>query len=274
VYDTDPLAEDVEILGLPKALLQVSADAPLAQWFVRLCDVAPDGTVTLVAGAGQNGAHRESAENPKALEPGRVFPLEIEMHFTSWIFPKGHRIRFAVNNALWPMIWPTPYPFTSSLFLGGATPSRVMLPVVPHEERPRPRFLEPAKDPELPGFRTLQDETISGYGEVARIERDARRNVTKVYAPNGGATQYPWGTERFSESIVHETQDGDPAKASMKGEYSMTVELPDRTLVWKSDVELRSDRQNFYYRNERRLLKDGVLVREKTWEDTIPRDHQ
>ena len=108
VYETPPLEEDLEILGLPRALLQVSADAPLAHWFARVNDVAPDGTVTLVANAGQNGAHRESARDPKAIEPGKPFPLEIELHFTSWVFPKGHRIRLAVSNAQWPMIWPTP----------------------------------------------------------------------------------------------------------------------------------------------------------------------
>jgi hypothetical protein len=56
VYETAPLEKDVEILGLPKALLRVAADAPHADWFARLNDVAPDGTVTLVTGAGQNGA--------------------------------------------------------------------------------------------------------------------------------------------------------------------------------------------------------------------------
>ena len=108
VYETPPLPEDLEILGLPRAMLRVSADAPLAHWFARINDVAPDGTVTLVANAGQNGAHRESAREPKAIEPGKAFPLEIELHFTSWIFPKGHRIRLSVANAQWPMIWPTP----------------------------------------------------------------------------------------------------------------------------------------------------------------------
>ena len=33
----------------------------------------------------------------------------------------------------------------------------------------------------------------------------------------------------------------------------------------------RSDLENFYYSGVRRLLKDGRLVREKTWEQTIPR---
>jgi hypothetical protein len=50
--------------------------------------------------------------------------------------------------------------------------------------------------------------------------------------------------------------------------------LKDRTLVWESLVTFRSDAQNFYYSSVGRLLKDGALVREKLWEDTIPRDFQ
>jgi hypothetical protein len=274
VYDTDPLEANLEILGLPRALLRVSADAPLAHWFARLSDIAPDGAVTLVASAGQNGAHRLSAERPAPLEPGREFPLEIEMHFTSWVFPKGHRIRLAINNAHWPMIWPTPYPFTSSLFLGGADASRLLLPVVPYEARPRPRFLRPAQDPELPGYATLEEQTTSGYGEIARIERDVARRSTRVLAPNQGGTRFPWGTQRYAETIAHEAQDDRPEATSVAGEYRITVELPGRTLAWESDVAIRSDRGSFHYSNTRRLLQDGRTIREKTWRDTIPRDHQ
>ena len=272
VYDTAPLPEELEILGLPRALLRVSADAPLAHWIARLSDVAPDGGVTQVAAAGFNGAHRVSAEFPQPIEPGRPFALEIEMHFTSWVFPRGHRIRLAINNALWPMIWPTPYPFTSSLHLGEAT--RVVLPVVPFEARPRPSFLPPAEDPVLPGYRSLEDGTISGYGEIASIERDTARASTRVIAPGGGASQYPWGTHRFTERIVHEAQDGDPAVASMRGEYAISIELEGRTLRFESDVEFRSDRDNFHFLSTRRLFENGSLIREKVWPDTIPRDHQ
>jgi hypothetical protein len=274
VYDTDPLDEELEILGLPRAQLRVSADAPLAHWFARLSDVAPDGSVTLVASAGMNGAHRLSAENPTPLEPGRAFPLEIEMHFTSWVFPKGHRLRLAVNNAHWPMIWPTPYPFTSSLYLGGPDGSRLLLPVVPHEDRPRPRFLPPEADPELAGYATLEEETTSGYGEIARIERDTTRGSTRVTAPNQGGTRFPWGTQRSTEEIVHEVADARPEATSVQGKYRITVTLPDRTLAWESDVEIRSDRESFHYANTRRLVQDGRTVRQKVWKETIPRDHQ
>ena len=93
VYDSAPLKEELAILGRPRALLQASATAPLADWFARLSDVAPDGTVTQITGAGINGAQRESMTEPRDLEPGKVYPLDIKMHLTSWVFPKGHRIR-------------------------------------------------------------------------------------------------------------------------------------------------------------------------------------
>jgi hypothetical protein len=180
----------------------------------------------------------------------------------------------AVNNALWPMIWPTPYAMTTTLRLGGPDPTRVTLPVVPFEARPRPNFLPPAEDPQYPGYRTLKEETASGYGEIARVERDVARKATKVTALNSGGTEFPWGRQRFDEAIVHETQDEHPEATSVRGSYRSTVELKDRTLAWECDIHFRSDRTNFYYTGTRRLLQDGRLLREKTWEDTIPRDHQ
>ncbi len=89
VYDSAPVVQDTAILGWPKVFLQVSSSAPLADWFVRLSDVAPDGTVTLITGAGQSGAQRDSAANPSDLEPNHKYVLPIELHVTSWVFPAG-----------------------------------------------------------------------------------------------------------------------------------------------------------------------------------------
>jgi uncharacterized protein len=275
VYDTPPLDDDLEILGLPRALLKVSADAPRADWIARLSDVAPDGAVTQVAGAAFNGTHRESAREPKAIEPDRPFPLEIEMHFTSWVFPRGHRIRLAVGNAQWPMLWPTPYPMTTALYLGGADGSRVLLPVVPRSDRPRPHFLPPADDPAFPGYASLDEGTTSGYGEVSSVDRNPQTGAAKVVATNTGGRRFPWGTQRYRETIVHETQDDHPEATSMRGDHRTVVELEGgRTLAWEAELLFRSDRESFYYTYTRRLIENGGLVRQKTWTDTIPRDFQ
>jgi putative CocE/NonD family hydrolase len=272
VYDSAPLDESVEILGFPRASLTVAASATRANWVARLSDVAPDGTVTQITGAAMNGTHRVSAREPRALVPGEPFELDIEMHFTSWVFPKGHRIRLAINNAQWPMLWPTPEPMTTQLRLGA---SKLSLPVVPFEKRPVPDFLPPSKnDPEYAGVESLEGGTVSGYGEISSVERNPQTGAVVAKATNNSGTRYPWGTQRSYETIRYDINDNAPADAAVAGTHRMEVELPGRTLIWDAELTFRSDRQNFFYVYRRRLTENGRLVREKTWRETIPRDHQ
>ncbi len=271
VYDSAPLEQELEILGFPHAILTVAANATRANWIARLSDVAPDGTVTQVAGAAMNGSHRVSAREPKAIVPGEPFELDIEMHFTSWVFAKGHRLRLAVNNAQWPMLWPTPEPMTTELKLGA---SRLTLPVVPFEERPVPDYLPPAENPVYAGVESIESGTTSGYGEISSVERNPRTGTVVAKATNEGGTRYPWGTERSHETIRYEINDHAPADAQVQGTHRMEVELPGRRLVWDAELSFRSDRENFHYSYRRRLTENGKPVREKTWTRTIPRDYQ
>ena len=273
-YDTPALEQDVEILGFVHAHLEASADAPLAYWFVRLSDVAPDGQVTMVAAAGVNGAQRESSTSPSALEPGRRYSLDVELHLTSWVFPKGHRIRMAVNNAQWPMIWPTPYAMTTSLHVGGPQPTRIELPVIPPGPRPGPQFRTPETDPsyESAGYGEYNSETVSGYPEIGIVARNYLDGTARAVAENAGTMTYPWGRIRSTEHIEHKADDTHPEATRVASEVTQTITLPDRTLRFEGVLDFHSDLQNFYYTYTRRLLRDGELVREKKWEETIPRD--
>ena len=271
VYDSPPLVQDTAILGWPKAVLQVSSSAPLADWFVRLSDVAPDGTVTLITGAGQSGAQRDSAANPGDLEPDHKYELPIELHVTSWVFPAGHRIRLAISNALWPMIWPTPYPMTTSLWLGGLNTSRLELPFVPLESPARSHFAVPEKETPLAGV-TSEGDTWPPQDWT--VTRDVLAGSTRVAWSGNDSSKYPWGKLKDHEQMSYVVADAKPAVSEVHGEGSTTVELPGRTLVWSVVLNLRSDAQNFYYHFERHLTENGKPLRDKTWEETIPRDHQ
>jgi len=276
VYDSEPLKEEVEILGFPRVFLNASADAPLASWVVRLSDVAPNGSVTQITGAGLNGAHRNSSQAPEALEPGREYQLEIELHFTSWVFQPGHRIRVAVTNSQWPMFWPTPYAMTTSLRLGGENASHVVLPMIPYEERPAPDFLPPAEPgPMLPGYRSLAiaegESTTSGYAEVEGLVYDEDTGKATLVAVNNEGAQYPWGQALSSEKITHSTNKHDPANTSVRTEYSRTILVAGRELLFEAVLDFRSDVENFYYVYTRRVFENGELLREKTWDETIPR---
>ena len=274
VYDSDPLNEPLEILGRPVAKLSVSADAARANWVVRISDVAPDGQVTQVAGAAFNGTHRNSAREPEDVVPGEVFPLEFKLHLTSWVFPKGHRVRVAISNAQWPMLWPTPIPMSSTLEIGGEDGTRVVLPVITPGANKAPEFMLPEASPVLAGYETLDTGNISGYAAITAIEHDQETGEAYGLATNTGATRYPWGIERFEEEIEHRTSDTNPAHTSVVGRYKLTQELTDRTLEFEQTVEFDSDEENFNLKFHRWVKVNGELFAEKTWDESIPRDFQ
>ncbi|HUA14806.1 MAG TPA: CocE/NonD family hydrolase [Verrucomicrobiae bacterium] len=270
VYDSAPLEKDMAILGRPHALLQASASAPLADWFARLSDVAPDGEVTQITGAGLNGAQRDSMTDPRDLEPGKVYPLDIEMHLTSWVFPKGHRIRISISNALWPMMIPTPYAMTTSLELGGSGGSRVTLPIVPLQGRRAPEFSSPQPIEERGDIKSMG---FPWPGEWT-VERDEARQKTTVHWKGKDGYVYPWGKQDDFESLTYEGDDAHPETTSVRGEAESIFRLKGRTLTWRGHLSVTTDQKNFYYKYARELLKDGKMLKSKTWQETIPRDHQ
>jgi hypothetical protein len=270
VYDSAPLPEEFAILGRPHAVLRASATAPLAEWFARLSDVAADGTVTQITGAGINGAQRDSMSDPKDLEPGKIYPLDIEMHLTSWVFPKGHRIRVAISNALWPMVVSTPYAMTTSLSLGGEDGSQLVLPVVPVHGKAPPEFSAPQPSEER---SDITNEGFPWPGEWT-LERDEAQQKSVVHWKGKDRYKYSWGTQDDFENLTYEGDDAHPETYIVRGEAESVFGLKGRTLTWRGHLLVTTDQKHFYYKYTRELLKDGKVLRSKNWQETIPRDHQ
>ena len=273
VYDSEVLIEPIEILGRPIANLHVSADAKRANWVVRVSDIAPDGQVTQVAGAAFNGTHRNSSREPEDIIPGEKFLLNIELHFTSWIFNEGHRIRVAISNAQWPMLWPSSLPVNTSLEIGGES-TYINLPIMPSGKIETPNFKEPRANPTLRGYEVLDAGNITGYAAISSIQNDPDTGEKFGLATNSGATKYPWGVERYEEEIEHRTYDNNPANTTVLGRYKITEELKDRTLDFEQNVEFSSDKENFYLSFHRWVSVDGQLHKKKVWYKIIPRDFQ
>ncbi|MBT8069071.1 MAG: CocE/NonD family hydrolase [Gammaproteobacteria bacterium] len=108
-FDTPVLGEILDIVGQPRVNLALCSDQPVSNVIVRLCDVHPAGESTLVTYGVLNLAHRESNENPEALVPGQTYRVDIALNHIAYRLPRGHRLRLAVSNAYWPLIWPSPF---------------------------------------------------------------------------------------------------------------------------------------------------------------------
>jgi putative CocE/NonD family hydrolase len=272
-YETPPLNEDLAILGRVHVKLTASSDAPLAHWFVKLEDVADDGRVTAITGAGINGAQRRSTEQPEALTPGTEYPLDFDLYFTSWVWPAGHRVRVTVSNAQWPMFWPTPYLMTTRLVLGGEKGSVIVLPTVPvHGRTPAP--FAAAQALEVPPDVSHKGDSLFAWPGTTKIERDPTKSRSTFTWQGGSGMHFSWGDHDESERLVYEVDDNHPDQSRGEGNIEITQTLKDRKLTWRGHLEQTSDATRFHYTYTRELLKDGVVIRSRTWREDVPRDFQ
>ena len=264
-FDTEPLSEDVEILGHPRAEIHVSCTAPVANWIVRLCNVAPDGTSTLVTKGILNGTHRVSHINPTALKPGEIYKLTINLKVISWVFPQGHRIRFAVSNADFPNLWPSPYTMMTSLYVDGQHESRFFLPTCPAETRSAPRF-QPPESPPGSERRAPQNKWTVTRDEMARTVTVFRETVQ--FLGQGGQSSNIEEMERRWCTV----NDNDPAVVKVVAEGETTLDAPSGRLMCKSYMTIESNAETFHVTVKRQLFVNNALKYGKSWEDRIPRN--
>jgi len=104
-FDTGPLKNDLEVTGPIRAQMYVSADVKDFDLWVRLQDVAPDGTAFNLMSPGLDvlrASYRDETVAPKLLEPGKIYRLDLDRMLTSNTFLKGHRIRVQISGAFYP----------------------------------------------------------------------------------------------------------------------------------------------------------------------------
>ena len=105
VFDTEPMAKDTEVTGPISAELYVSADVKDFDLWVRLLDVAPDGTAFNLMSPGLDvlrASWRDQTIKPELLEPGKIYKLTLDRMLTSNTFLKGHKIRIQISGAFYP----------------------------------------------------------------------------------------------------------------------------------------------------------------------------
>jgi putative CocE/NonD family hydrolase len=108
VFQSDPLAENIEVTGEISVTLWASSSALDTDFTAKLIDVYPPnpdfpGGFDLNIGDGIIRARfRDSLEEEKLMEPGEIYKFEIRLYPTSNIFKKGHCIRVDVSSSNFP----------------------------------------------------------------------------------------------------------------------------------------------------------------------------
>jgi putative CocE/NonD family hydrolase len=239
-FDSDVLAESIEILGAPVVVLDLEADKPIAYLAVRLCDVHPSGESLRVSFGILNLTHRDGHERPSALEPGRRYQVRIQLNDAGSVFPAGHRIRLAFSTTYWPMVWPAPEKATVTIHSGSLD-----LPV-------RPRHAESL--PPLPPPQTAPPENATQVSPgTVRIDRIGLE----------------LGTEGKYE---FDLQDDDPLSAAAYLTRTQIIKRGTWQVTIETGMRWSCTRDVFTIKAYLRACEGATQIAHRTWDRTIPRD--
>jgi len=267
-FTSEPLAEDLEILGFTDVVLEVAADQPNALLSVRLCDVAPDGSSLLVTWGLLNLTHRHSHEFPEPLTPGQRYTVTVRLNAIAHHFSAGHRLRVGISPTNWPHAWPSPTPVQLSVFPEN---SRLILPVRP--VRAEDALLPPFAPPEgsaplqLEWLRTSTDRYLHTHDIVTQrhtLKRSTKDGCFRIVAH--GLENESWGDDIFSIT------EGQPLSASVRCERNIRIARgPWQTRVSTVSV-MTSTATHFHVTNALEAFEGETRVFAKNWRFSIARD--
>ncbi len=269
-----PVGRAFDLLGNALVTLSVTSDQPRATLTVRLCDVAPDGSSTLVTRGVLNAAKRDGMDRADPLVPGEPASLPVQLVATGHRFAAGHRLRIAVSSSYWPWVWPHGTEATVTI---DPTASEVCLPVWTRDTDDDVRFDEPERSTPLAIERVAPTEQLPQRTVTHDVETgEWTLDVDPGY---GGGRVYPDGLV-FSEDAreTYRIRSDDPNSAVASSRWAIGLEKPDWSARLETSSEVTADAEAFHVVNTvRAWARDGgpdapeVLVTEQTFTDDVPR---
>lgn len=266
VFETPPLEEALEVLGVPVVELEVSSNKPNAMVAVRLSDVAPDDKATRVSYGLLNLTHRLSHERPEPLDPGNFYRVCVSLNGMAQVFPQGHRIRLSISTSYWPLAWPSPEPARLSIDTAN---SALFLPRRP----PRDEQLRPFGEAEgaRPADRTIIEEPRYDWYVHRNLATD--ESALEVIQDDGVYRIDEVDLEVTNRTVENYVSWGDDFH-SVRGE--VTNELQFRRDDWLvrmvTHTLLTCTREDFRVRAELDAYEGGTRVFAESWDESIPRD--
>ena len=267
-FDSAPLAADTAVLGAPELALTLSSATPQAQIFVRLCDLHPDGASTRIAHGMLNLSFRDSAEQPVPLVPGDDYDITVRLDHTSYLLPRGHRLRVALSTSYFPFVWPSPEQTCLTVRAGSLS--------LPVHHQPHP----PAAETAFPGPEELSGwagKTLRRGAYTRTVHQDlATGLVSLTIRTDSGRTQdlsHGLITDTIAEEVWSVHPD-DPLSARADIDWTQDYCRGDLQIQIKTGATMTSDKDSFFLTGYIRAQQNGVPVFEQQFDEVVPRDQR
>ena len=264
VFETEPFASQMEILGLPEVDLHVIVDEIVGLVAARLLVVSPEGSTHLICRGSRNLVFPDDLSNPEPIEPGVGRQVRFSLLGSSVVVPEGWRLRLAIAGVDFPIAFPPPRRFTLTI---DPLRSRLILPMVP--PRPQPSILGIAESPPLP-----QPAVIVLSNEVDWSV--ARGDGMTVYAKRvKGAEAIPERGDLEIASAMSwsvSVEDIDPSSTRVRFDGRVGYRRPDWSVETVASMDLSTDGSSFDLAVELAAFHDRHEIWKRRWQEQIPRE--
>jgi putative CocE/NonD family hydrolase len=266
-FTSAPLAEPLDVLGNPEVLLHLRCTAPVAHVAVRLTDVAPDGVSALVTTGVLNLTHRHGHAHPTPLAPAAIYAVRVPLKAIGYRFLAGQRIRVSIASALWPIIWPSPYPCENNLHSGSVHPSCLRLPAVPTatpDTLPHLKF-------DLPTLPEIgSDSSVEPCWETVV---DRMHDTVTVRVRDGNETNVPGGIVLYTqEELTMVAAAGDPARVQLDNRVVYRLDADGARVAVTATGTIHSTHDQYIFSLQLDVQLNDESFFAAHWDETIPRD--
>ncbi len=268
VFETQPLTEDLDLLGFPFVDAEITADQRQANLAAVLSIVDEKGRASLVSFGVLNLTHRDSHQDPSPLPIGKPVRVRVQLNACGQHVVKGQRLRLALSTAYWPMIWPAQSAATLEITPGTA---RLKLPV--RTDRPDDNGL--AAFAPVEGATPLQCVRLS-HGGYQRTRTIDFANGVETYQrfDDTGVVKH-LHTDLIVQDVSRETfsiHPDDPNSAEGRCTWMKRYERD----AWKAEVEswvaVEAQSDSWHITASLVARDTNGIVAERKWDETIPRD--
>jgi uncharacterized protein len=269
VFDSAPLDEALDVLGAPVLSLEVSSDKPNALIVATLCEIFPDGAATRISYGILNLTHRDGHETPAPLVPGQPYRIVLKLNDIGHRFGAGNRLRIAISNAYWPIVWPSPEVNVLSIHCTG---SKLSLPVRGTSELD-------SKLPELPAAESakpLQQTAIEAPRNTWTVHFDAMTGETVLRRVNDDGFHRIDGISLelgLRSEHTYTIMADDPLSAKLETHYIRRYRRGAWAVTGETRVVLTSTRSEFLVEAFLTAREGETTVKTGKWSLRIPRDH-
>ena len=148
VFESEPLGQDLALVGAPVIELHVSSDCPDTDFTAKLIDVYPpsedypEGYAMNVTDGIFRMRYREGWDREVLMRPGEIYGIRIKPFATANVFKAGHRLRIDISSSNFPHFdinpnsgepegnWREMRVARNRVYTGGSYVSRVLLPIL------------------------------------------------------------------------------------------------------------------------------------------------